>query len=273
MKKFLGLIFVFSLHIACTTTTRPAEVSVPDISVHIDKSTPAKQAKAGVEMNLLVPEIDIKEYRNQNLGETGIGQSLANGLLGAGLHTVESTPVYFPSTKNLSFRIKVKNNLDRPLRLNGAIVALELSDKIVASYQSDLSEPQQFLPTIERTAFGGLASQTKELKEREGTVWKGVSEEFTSELQRIVILPGKEREIELLAPDYVNIPAKTSFTINFLDVPTKVDAASNPTEKQGWTWIVNYDRKMSKKPVEITVENKRLTVTESYKLDSRGSAR
>lgn len=272
MKNFLGIAMLLGLTQACTTTSN-LDVIVPDIKVNVDASTPATQSKSGVSMTLVKPTLEIKRFQNTVLKDPGLLQSAFNAGSGAKLYPVEQVPVYYPKDEALNFQVRVKNNLDRPLRLNGSIISIEMSEKPLNAHEATLVEPHDFKKNrMDPNKVGlnalltgkVLGSETKTIQKSE--TWNGLTEEAIAELQRVVILPGKEKEITIQAPRHFNIPDKVSFTINFMDVATKVDAASNPLVKDSFLWIVNYDRTSTKKPEAAVAEDKLLNPIEVAEL-------
>jgi hypothetical protein len=264
MKNFLGLAMLLGLTQACTTTTSNMEVRVPEININVDQSTPTTQSKSGVSMTLVKPVVEIKRFQDTRLKNPSLLQSAFNINTGSKLYPVEKLPVYYPLKQTLEFQVRVKNNLDRPLRLNGSIISIEMSDKIIGQHEANLVVPQELKISNSGMApvFMAEVNQNKATTPQTDVTWNGLSEAEFTELQRVVVLPGKEKEIKITAPKHVNIPEDTSFTISFMDVVTKVDAASNPLAKESFSWIVNYSRKSTTKSEAVTVEDKLLNPME-----------
>lgn len=264
MKSLWTAAAIFFLVQGCATTSETVDINVPVIDVALDPSTEATQAKAGVTMTFVKPVVEMKKYENTRLKDTSIMQKAFNTVgQTSKLYSVEQYPVYFPKDEFLTFQVRVKNNLNRPLRLNGSLLSIEMSEKPLDSHESTIIEPQELkksrLPQNRGAAsIVAMLAGKEEIKKVEDVTWNGVTEEQVAEIHRIVILPGKEKEVMIRAPRHINIPDQTSFVVNLMDVTTKVDAASNPTEKQSFSWVINYKRSGKKTSETVVAVDKLL---------------
>lgn len=152
--------------------------------------------------------------------------------LGHGCYFYRQRIPYFSQGSQVMFSLSVENNLDQPLRLNKAIVALRIGNKDV---------PKKFL------------------------------EESYKELWEQVILPGSTYEGTFTGPQLASGPQASAITFALYDVVTALDAASNPTQRSAFVWQYQYSVEQEKRQEEISYSCMHITSSPRCLDDKRGA--
>lgn len=189
------------------------------------KKETLKQGKVTMTLKPIVPVAERKVA-------VALSDTAGDCALGHGCYFYRQRIPYFAQGNQVMFSLSIENNLDQPLRLSNAIVALKIGNK-----------------DVPKESF----------------------KESYEELRGQVILPGSTYEGTFTGPQLASGLQASAITFALYDVVTELDAASNPTKRSAFVWQYQYSVEQEQQQEMIRYACMHISATQRCLDDRRGA--
>jgi hypothetical protein len=214
--KYVSITALAVVLVSCETpTTSPRPVSTTTLNYTLPTFTPVEPNKQDQEKDGIRISVAPHSYTTTQTAQREYRRVpsllILNNQFPAEMRETPHVEVY---PKEVRFKVKIYNQLERVLRLAGSVVSFQVAGKTAAV--DPKAHYDQFLAGI--------------------------------------ILPRQEGEYEIAGPELATLPDNATIALLLYDIVTATDAAGNPTKRSNFEFFYTLSRQSKTQEAPITVK-------------------